>query len=233
MTDSTSTHDATSPLRVAVDIVVFTVADQDLKVLLIKRGIEPYKGAWALPGGFVLEDESVDDAARRELAEETSVEDIYLEQLYTFGEVDRDPRTRVVTVAYFALIDADSVEIHGGTDASQAAWHSMYSTPTLAFDHDTILGLALRRLRYKLEYAPVAFQLLPDEFTLSQLQATYEVILAQPLDKRNFRRKILGLDILRDTGRTRSDGPHRPARLFAFRQDRFEQATGGKVIFSF
>ena len=118
-----------SPIAVAVDIVVFTVADEDLKVLLIKRGVAPYKDAWALPGGFVREDESVDDAARRELAEETAVEDIYLEQLYTFGEVDRDPRDRVVTVAYFALIDAQSVQILGGTDASQAAWHSMYAAP--------------------------------------------------------------------------------------------------------
>lgn len=203
---------------VTVDIILFSFHDNDLKVLLIQRKHEPFKGAWALPGGFVEMDEDLDDAALRELAEETNVADVYLEQLYTFGEPDRDPRTRVITVAYFALLSADQAartQIQSHSDANDARWWSMYQLPELAFDHERILQYALQRLRWKLEWTALGFLLLPAEFTLSELQKVYETVLNEPLDKRNFRRKILAADVLEATGRVRM-GDHRPAKLYRF-----------------
>ncbi|NUQ38697.1 MAG: NUDIX hydrolase, partial [Caldilineales bacterium] len=164
--------------------------------------------------------EDLEDAALRELAEETNVTEVYLEQLYTFGEPNRDPRTRVITVAYFALLSADQVarlQIQGASDAVNARWWSMYGLPPLAFDHDRILHYALQRLRWKLEWTALGFLLLPKEFTLSELQKVYETVLNEPLDKRNFRRKILGLGLLESTGRYRY-GDHRPAQLFRLHQ---------------
>lgn len=217
---------------VTADMIIFTVRENDLKVLLIKRGGHPYKGMWAIPGGFVNMDESLEEAARRELQEETSVTDVYLEQLYTFGDPHRDPRTRVISVAYFALVDASRLkEMKAGSDAQDAQWFSMYSLPDLAFDHAKVLDYALTRLRYKLEYTNVAFALLPEKFTLTELQRVYEIILNKPLDKRNFRKKILGMEIddrpmLAETTETRMDGSHRPARLYRF-LDRADRIVRG------
>lgn len=215
---------------VAVDIILFTIVEKELKVLLIRRELPPFEGAWALPGGFVRIDETLDQAARRELHEETGLEVRWLEQLYTFGALDRDPARRVISVSYFALVDSSALDPHAGSDAAGVAWHPVGELPPLAFDHETIVSLALDRLRYKTEYAPVAFQLLPGEFTLSELQAVYEVILGRPLDKRNFRRKVRALDILEVTGNERRERRGRPAHLYRFCRDRFRDLGGGVVL---
>ncbi|MEM4724984.1 MAG: NUDIX domain-containing protein, partial [Candidatus Hadarchaeum sp.] len=171
---------------------------------MIRRRHPPYQGMWAIPGGFVEADESLDAAARRELAEETGVTDVYLEQLYTFGDPDRDPRKRVISVTYFALIPSGEVSLRAGDDATDARWFPVNDLPPLAFDHAAILDYALLRLRYKLEYSHVGFRLLPEEFTLTELQTAYEKVLGERLDKRNFRRKILQAGILYETGSYRS-----------------------------
>lgn len=203
---------------VTVDVVVFTLADNELRVLLVQRKYRPYAGMWAIPGGFIHLSESLDAAARRELREETGVTDVYLEQLYTFGDPDRDPRTRVITVAYFALVSFPAVTLPDPTeDAAAAAWFPMNALPSLAFDHQEILDYALTRLRYKLEYTLVGFELLPDTFTLSELQHAYEIILGEALDKRNFRRKILSADIIEETGKMQKEGEGRPAKLYRYR----------------
>ncbi|MDB5099091.1 MAG: hydrolase [Cyanobacteria bacterium RYN_339] len=204
---------------VTVDTVIFSVIADDLKVLLIRRGVEPFKGAWAIPGGFVGMDESLEDAARRELREETNVQGVYMEQLYTFGAPERDPRGRTITVAYFALIAADQREIAAATDSDAVEWFSVYNLPPLAFDHASIVEYALTRLRFKLDYTSVGFQLLPKKFTLTELQAMYEVILARKLDKRNFRKKVLSMGILEPLEETKMEGPHRPAKLYSFTED--------------
>jgi 8-oxo-dGTP diphosphatase len=175
-----------------VDCVVFGLDDRDLlKVMLIERNLTPFKGSWALPGGFVRLDESLEEAARRELQEETGIEKVFLEQLYTFGEINRDPRDRVVTVAYYALVNLWEHRLYAATDASDAAWFPVSQLPPLAFDHHKIVQVALTRLKGKVRYEPIGFELLPKKFTLSQLQKLYETILEKPLDKRNFRKKIL------------------------------------------
>lgn len=199
---------------VTTDIVIFTIRQDELKVLLIKRALAPHKGMWALPGGFVNLEESLEQGARRELEEETGVADVYLEQLYTFGEPDRDPRERVITVAYYALVPSDRIDIQAGSDAEGVSWFGMPELPKLAFDHAAILEMAYERLRAKLDYSTIAFQFMPREFTLSELQHVYEVILQEPIDKRNFRKRILGLDLIAETGKERRDGAHRPAKLY-------------------
>jgi 8-oxo-dGTP diphosphatase len=211
-----STYDRPS---VTVDVVIFCLIEQELCLLLIKRKNPPFAGKWAIPGGFVQINESLEAAASRELAEETGVTGVYLEQLYTFGDPDRDPRTRVITVAYFALLPAGGVTLAAGDDASHAAWHRVADLPPLAFDHHQIIDYALTRLRYKLEYTAVGFHLLPYQFTLSELQQAYEIILGEALDKRNFRRKILAADILEPTGRQKKIGEGRPAKLYRYRTD--------------
>ena len=205
---------------VTVDVVIFSLIEDDLKVLLVQRRHWPFAGMWAIPGGFVRMEESLEAAAIRELAEETGMRDVYLEQLYTFGAPERDPRTRVITVAYFALIPADSAgQPQAGSDASDSRWFSMNDLPELAFDHVQILEYAHTRLQYKLEYTAVGFELLPDQFTLSDLQYAYELILGEELDKRNFRRKILSAGIIEATGEKRHEGSGRPARLYRYRDD--------------
>lgn len=200
----------------AVDMIIFTVGEDDLMVLLIRRRGEPFAGRWAIPGGFVEPDESLDDAAARELCEETGVTDVYLEQLYTFGEPGRDPRGRVISVAYYALL-RQAPAVVGGDDAEDARWFPLGELPPLAFDHAAILDYALERVRKKVEYTNVVYSLLPDTFTLTELQRVYEIILGRPLDKRNFRKKIGSLDLVAPTGDLRRDGAHRPAKLYSFR----------------
>ncbi|MGB9724411.1 MAG: NUDIX hydrolase [Chloroflexia bacterium] len=203
---------------VTVDLVIFTLLQKALHVLLVKRRSPPFAGMWALPGGFVQPEESLEEAARRELREESGVGEVYLEQLYTFGDPGRDPRGRVITVAYFALVPAERQSLRASDDALDAAWFPAYHPPPLAFDHAQILDYAITRLRYKLEYTALAFELLPQEFTLTELQEAYEHILNEKLDKRNFRRKVLNADILEATGRRRA-GCGRPARLYRFCPD--------------
>ncbi len=213
---SASSANAYPKPSVTVDIVLFTFTEEALRVLLIQRRREPFAGHWALPGGFVDENEPLEAAAARELYEETGVQGIYLEQLYTFGDPGRDPRGWVITVAYFGIISADQArQVRAGDDAGHAAWFNVYNLPPLAFDHERIIRYALQRLRYKLEYTGLGFLLLPESFTLSQLQAVYEIVLQEKLDKRNFRKKILSMNILEETGRLRY-GDHRPAKLYRF-----------------
>ena len=201
---------------VTVDVVMMSLRQRDLQVLLVKRRSWPYEGMWAIPGGFVNMDESLEAAARRELQEETNVQNVYLEQLYTFGDPGRDPRTRVITVVYFALLDSERLQVKAGDDAADVSWYSVYHLPPLAFDHARILQYALDRLRGKLQYTQIAFNLLPEQFTLRELQRVYEIILHRKLDKRNFRKKILSTGILEDTDAKKMEGTHRPARLYRF-----------------
>jgi len=208
-----------------VDIVVFALDEDDLKVMLIERSLKPYQGQWALPGGFVHVDETLDDAARRELQEETGLKDIFLEQLFTFGELERDPRERVVTVAYYALVNLEGHDVQASTDASNAAWFSLSELPELAFDHATILKAAYERLRGKVRYQPIGFELLPEKFTLRQLQHMYEVILDRELDKRNFRKKVLGMEIVQETDEIEKDVAHRAARLYRFDQKAYQRLS--------
>jgi 8-oxo-dGTP diphosphatase len=201
---------------VTVDVVMMSLRQRDLQVLLVKRRSWPYEGMWAIPGGFVQMDESLETAAKRELQEETGVHDVYLEQLYTFGDPGRDPRTRVITVVYFALLASELLQVRAADDAADVNWFSMYNLPPLAFDHAQILEYALNRLRGKLDYTRIAFNLLPEQFTLRELQRVYEIILHRKLDKRNFRKKVLSTGILEDTGAKKMEGTHRPARLYRF-----------------
>lgn len=227
------TYDASEYQRpsVTVDVVIFSLIEDTLKVLLIRRKNWPFEGMWAIPGGFVRMDESLEAAAIRELAEETGVTDVFMEQLYTFGDPQRDPRTRVITVTYFAIVPADAImDPKAGTDASETDWHAMDELPELAFDHRKILDYALMRLRYKLEYTTVGFELLPDVFTLSELQHAYELILGEELDKRNFRRKILSADILEDTGRKKREGEGRPAQLYRYRDDAIAEVKARRLF---
>ncbi len=206
-----------------VDCVVFGMDDEDLKVLLIRRGVEPFAGRWALPGGFVRMEESLDAAARRGLEEVAGIRPSHLGQLYTFGEPNRAPRGRVVTVAYFALVKLSAHTLHAATDAREAAWFSVWDTPKLAFDHADILSTALQRLKGKVRYQPVGFELLPPKFTLTQLQRLYEVILERQLDKRNFRKKILSMDLLEELDEVEQDVSHRAARLYRFDHKKYRQ----------
>lgn len=206
-----------------VDCVVFGMDDEDLKVLLIERDLPPFEGEWALPGGFVHVDETVDEAARRELKEETGLEKIFLEQLYTFSRVDRDPRERVISVAHYALVNLVDHRVRAATDARSAAWFPVHDVPSLAFDHAEILDVALTRLRGKLAYQPIGFELLPRKFALSQLQHLYEVVLERTLDKRNFRKKVLATGLVIETRDVQQDVAHRAARLYRFDERKYRQ----------
>ena len=201
---------------VTVDVLMMSLRQRDLQILLIKRRSWPYEGMWAIPGGFINMRESLETAAKRELQEETGVQDVYLEQLYTFGDPGRDPRTRVITVVYFALLNSERLQVRPATDVVDVGWFSVYELPPLAFDHAQIIEYALNRLRGKLDYTTIAFNLLPEQFTLRELQRVYEIILHKRLDKRNFRKKILSTGILEDTGAKKMEGTHRPARLYRF-----------------
>jgi 8-oxo-dGTP diphosphatase len=217
------TYDVTRFERpsVTTDIVIFTIINETLKVLLVKRGEWPFKNYYALPGGFVRMTETLDQGAERELREETGVTDVYLEQLYTFGDVKRDPRTRVISVAYMALVDTEKVKLHASTDVIEAKWFDLSKIPKLAFDHDKIINFAKQRLRAKLSYSNIAFTLLPKYFTLTQAQQVYEIILGHDLDKRNFRKKLASLERIKETKQMQI-GAHRPARLYTTSEKNFE-----------
>ncbi len=199
---------------VTTDVVVFTIRDRRLKLLLIERGAEPFRGMWALPGGFLDIDEDLEACAIRELEEETGVSGVYLEQLYTFGKPGRDPRERVISIAYYALIPSDRLQVKAASDASDANWFALDEMPELAFDHNEIIRQAHRRLVAKLDYSTIAFQFMAETFTLSELQAVYEILLDEELDKRNFRKWILALEQVEETGELRRTGNHRPARMY-------------------
>jgi 8-oxo-dGTP diphosphatase len=206
-----------------VDCVVFGLDERELKVMLIQRGLPPFEGKWALPGGFVRVGETLDEAARRELQEETGLRKVFLEQLYTFSQVDRDPRERVVSVAYYALVNLRDHQVHAATDARDAGWFGVHDVPSLAFDHTAILRAALERLRGKLRYQPVGFELLPRKFTLSELQHLYELVLERTLDKRNFRKRVLAMDLLEETDEVQQDVAHRAARLYRFDERKYRR----------
>ena len=199
---------------VTADVALFTIQQQRLQVLLIQRGRAPFAGAWALPGGFVDPQECLEDCALRELTEETGVSGVYLEQLYTFGSPNRDPRERIISVAYYGLTPVPAVELKPGSDAAQAAWFEVDQLPELAFDHAAIIATARERLRAKLDYSTIAFQFMPKKFTLSELQVVYQTILGEALDKRNFRKRISAQGLVKPTGDQRRDGKHRPAALY-------------------
>jgi 8-oxo-dGTP diphosphatase len=208
---------------VTVDGVVFGFDDADLKLLLIRRKIEPCKGAWALPGGFVRIDEGLEEAARRELRDETGIGELYLEQLYTFGEPKRDPRERVISVAYYALVKLAEHTVRAASDALEVAWFPVAELPKLAFDHERIVETGLKRLKAKVRYEPIGFELLPEKFTLGELQRLYETVLEQTLDKRNFRKKILGMELIEALDEYQQDVAHRAAQYYRFNHQRYEQ----------
>jgi len=214
-----------------VDCVVFGLDHEELKVLLIQRALPPFEGKWALPGGFVRVTETLEEAARRELQEETGLSQVFLEQLFTFGTVDRDPRERVVSVAHYARVNLSDHQVQAATDARDAAWFGVHDVPSLAFDHARILQMALERLRGKLRYQPIGFELLPRKFTLSQLQHLYELVLERELDKRNFRKRVLAMDLLVETDEVQQDVAHRAARLYRFDERKYRRLA--KAGFSF
>jgi 8-oxo-dGTP diphosphatase len=199
---------------VTTDVVMFTIRDECLKILLIRRGNQPHKGSWAFPGGFIEMDEDLETGARRELEEETGISGVYLEQLYTFGAPDRDPRERIITVVYYALVPSDHLTPQAADDADEADWFALDELPSLAFDHAEILTMAHTRLADKLEYSTLALQFMPTEFTLTELQKVYEIILRESLDKRNFRKQMLAQGHIEATGEQRREGSHRPAALY-------------------
>ncbi len=197
----------------AAVVVIFTVRQDGLSVLLIERAADPCRGQWALPGGFLLDGETLDGAATRKLAHETGVSDVFLEQLYTFDHTGEGRAT--IVVAYFALVDVARTRLRTELEW-RPAWHTVRGLPKLAFENERILAYAEERLRNKLDYTNVVYSLLPERFTLTQMQRVYEVILGEQLDKRNFRRRVVGLNIVRETGQTVKQGAHRPAMLYEF-----------------
>ncbi len=207
MFNETKTHEIT------VDVVILTIKDNKLMVLLVKRTNEPFKGRWAIPGGFIRLSENLDEAALRILKEKTNVENIYIEQLYTFGDPLRRTDARVITCAYFALIREEDVHIISSPDVS---WHRVYDLPPLAFDHKEIIEYSLKRTRERLEMCPVAYQLLNEKFTLTEMQKAYELIMNKKLDKRNFRKKVLSTDGLTELNEFSKSKSKRPARLYTF-----------------
>lgn len=218
-------------VKVTVDTLAFAVQQGSLEVLLVKRKNEPFKSLWGLPGGFLTEgDDSLEAAAVRELYEETNVANVYLEQLYTFGDKGRDPRGRVITAAYLALLRQEGLELRASSEASGLAWWPVNELPPLAFDHERIITYGYQRLKYKIEYSPAAFSLLPKKFTLRDLQTVYEAILGRSVDNRNFRKKFLGSGVLQELDETSQEGSYRPARLYTFSEEDFEKLPDRPVF---
>jgi 8-oxo-dGTP diphosphatase len=207
-------------MKVAVDAVVFSIIKGDLNILLITRKYPPFKGQCAIPGGFVRKEESLEAAAKRELTEETGVKDIYLKQIGAYGDVNRDPRGRVISIAFLALISPDH-DLKATSDALDAKWYPIDELPKLAFDHGAIIKHALQDLRFEIQTTNIAHQILPKRFTLTQLQQLYESVLGKRLDKRNFRRRVLEMGVLKETSETFMEGAHRPAKLYVFREQKY------------
>ncbi len=206
---------------VSIDCVIFGYDNNQLMVALIERKKPPFVGNWALPGGFLTNDETVEQAALRELQEETGINNVYLEQFHVFSNPERDPRGRVITVAFFALIASDNIELIATEDAARAQWFSAYKLPKLSFDHDEIYAKALEALRIAITIKPLIFELLPKYFTLTMLQNIYEEIIGNSIDKRNFRKKMIQEDFIQETKKTTQGGQHRPARLYKFNKTRY------------
>ncbi len=214
----TKTHEIT------VDVVIFTIRKGKLQVLLVQRSKEPFINKWAIPGGFVRLSENLDEAAQRLLYEKSNLKDVYLEQIYTFGDPLRYPNSRVITVAYFALIRSENLILKFDKSADnikEVSWHSVYDLPSLAFDHQKIIEYAAKRLRDDLERSAIAFQLLPPKFTLTELQKAYEIILNTTLDKRNFRKKMISMNILIELDEYSKSKSKRPARLYSFNEEAY------------
>lgn len=206
---------------VTTDCVIFGFDGERLQVLLIERGIEPYKGKWAFPGGFLKMDETAEEGARRELKEETGLDGAYMEQFHTFSAPERDPRERVITIAYYALVKIQ--EVKGGDDVASARWFPLDEIPPLAFDHDYILRMATQRLREQIHFQPIGFELLSEKFTLKELQLLYEAILGINFDRRNFSKKMMHLEILTDLEETVWPTPKREAKLYKFNAEKYEE----------
>lgn len=218
-------------IKLSVDAIVFGYEAGSISILLIKRKYEPFKGKWAIPGGFVLNDESLEEAVERELKEETGIKINYLEQLYTFGKPNRDPRGRVVSIAYFGLIRPNAFKIFASTDAEQAKWFNINDLPELSFDHKEILDAAIKRLKGKITYEPIGFELLDKQFPFSDLEKLYSTLLGRQVDRRNFRKKIISLNVLDELEEKVSKGSGRPANLFQFNQKRYFHLKKEGIIF--
>ena len=220
-------------IKIAVDAAVFSYAKMEgVSVLLIKRKYEPFKDSWALPGGFVLQNENLENAVMRELEEETGIKVNYLEQLYTFGDVGRDPRQRVISVSYFALVkSAMYQQLNASTDATEAKWFNFEKLPTLAFDHKNILKKAIERVRAKIKYEPIGFELLDKKFPFADLEKLYTVLLDRPIDRRNFTKKIMSLNLLEDTGELTTTGVGRPSKIYQFNKKRCTQLQKEGIYF--
>lgn len=206
----------------SVDSVIFGYDNGDLKVLLIYRGAKPYIGTWALPGDLVKPDEDLDDSAKRILLDLTGLSNVFTEQIHTFGRVDRHPLGRVITVAYFAHVKIDDYKLSPSSWAKEAKWFSINKVPKLPFDHTEILNYAKNKLKEKVRHQPIGFELLPKEFTLSDIQNLYESVLGITLDKRNFRKKLLAMNLLVDTGYNQDAVAHRPPRLYRFDKKKYQ-----------
>lgn len=209
----------------ATDCVIFGFDGGELKLLLIERLNEPFKNKWALPGGFVFMDETTEASAKRILLEKAGLKNVFIEQLYTFSEVDRDPRERIVSVSYFALVNKHQYELIAGRDTVKAEWFELSKLPKLAFDHGKIVKMAIQRLKGKVSYQPIGFELLDEKFTLSQLQTVYESILEVPIDKRNFRKKILGMGLLTALDEKEKNVAHKAARFYKFDNKAYKEFT--------
>jgi len=223
---------ATPHINLSVDAVVFGYdSNIGLSVLLIKRNIEPFKSSWAIPGGLVMENETLEVAVQRELKEEAGIVVTYLEQLYTFGAIERDPRNRVVTVAYYGLVRQSEFDLHAATDAEDAQWFTIDNLPPLAFDHEKIVDLAIQRLRAKISYQPIGFELIDKKFPFSELQKLYETLKGHQIDRRNFKKKFLQLDILEELPEKRKEGKGRPGSLFRFHKQKYFDLVKKGMIF--
>lgn len=225
---------------VTTDAVVFGFDGDKLNVLLIERGNQPYLGCWALPGGFIKEDDkSAEDSVYRELHEETNVDNLYLEEFKTFSNSQRDPRERVITIAYFALVVKNNYKIKGGDDARKAEWFPIDNLPELAFDHKEIIDEALEKLRYRIHFEPIGFHLLDKEFTMPQLQNLYIAILNPErndnrlLDRRNFPKKMINLGYIKETGKKVTGNPYRSPKIYVFDEDAYFKAKKGGMKLEF
>jgi 8-oxo-dGTP diphosphatase len=216
---------------VTVDCVLFGFDKGELKILLTKRGIAPYLGHWAFPGGFIQEQETAEDCARRKLAEEAGLQNIFMEQLYTFSDVERDPRYRVISIAYYALVKSTDYVPEAGQDIADVRWFGLEEVREMAFDHDRILAVAIERLKGKIRYQPIGFELLPEKFTLPDLHRLYETILQRTIDRGNFRKKILSMDLLVDHSGSQQNRHSRGAKIYSFDKEKYESLKNSGFYF--